>query len=112
MRARLRPVDRLTPRIHRLRFGDITVRRAKFAAAYIRGLPEMFVEDLELDRVSIYMDASNTSTGAPAMAIGCEEMCRAGFFIENAANVKLREVDLVDRRLESRPCLLIILRTC
>jgi hypothetical protein len=57
----------------------------------------MVVEDLELDRVAIYMDASNTSAGAPAMAIGCEEMCRAGFFIENAANIKLRQVDLVDQ---------------
>jgi hypothetical protein len=40
------------------------------------------------------MDPSNTQSGAPAMAVGCREMCRAGFFVQNARNIKLRRVDL------------------
>jgi hypothetical protein len=31
------------------------------------------------------------------MAVGCKDMCRAGFVIENARNLKLRRVDLHDQ---------------
>ncbi len=69
----------------------------KYAAAFILGLPEMFVEDIVLDGISIYMDPANTEAGSPAMAAGVLDMCRAGIVLKNARNVKLRRIDLYDQ---------------
>ena len=44
------PVTDRTPRFRRLRFSNITARRVKYSAAYVVGLPEMFVEDIALQR--------------------------------------------------------------
>jgi hypothetical protein len=88
------PVTDLTPRIRGLRFRNIAVYGAKYAAAYIRGLPEQPAEDISLDDVSVYMDSNNKLAGAPAMAVGCPDMCRAGFVLESVKNVRLRRVEL------------------
>ena len=92
------PVDQGTPRFRRLRFSNISARRAKFAAAYVMGLPEMFVEDVCIDDVSLYLDPTNTTGGPPAMAPNVPDMCRAGVIIRNARNIKLRRIDVVDQR--------------
>jgi polygalacturonase len=91
------PVTELTPRVRRLHFKKLAVRGAKFAAAYIRGLPELPVEDISLDEVSIHMDRDNKIAGESAMAVGCVKMCRAGFVMENARDLKLHRVDLHDQ---------------
>jgi polygalacturonase len=91
------PVTELTPRVSRLRFSKIAVRGAKFAAAYILGLPELPVEDISLVDVSIYMDRGNKTAGAPAMAVGCGEMCRAGFVVQNASRLVMRQVEVHDQ---------------
>jgi polygalacturonase len=88
------PVDSGTPRIRRLRFSNISARRAKYAAAFILGLPEMCVEDVIFDGISVYLDPDNTTRGSPAMAVGVADMCRAGFVIRNARTVKLRNIDV------------------
>jgi polygalacturonase len=89
-----RPVDSGTPRIRRLRFSNISARRVKYAAAFLLGLPEMFVEDVIFDGISVYLDPSNTVGGSPAMAVGVTDMSRAGFMIKNARMVKLRNIDV------------------
>jgi hypothetical protein len=69
----------------------------KYAATFMLGLPEMSVEDIVLDGVSVYMDTTSTQAGSPAMAAGVTDMCRAGFVLHNARNVKLRGIDLYDQ---------------
>ena len=91
------PVNAGTPQFRRLRFSNIIARKVKFAGAFILGLPEMFVEDIVLDGISIYMDAQCTESGSPAMAAGVHDMCRAGVVRKNARNVKLRRIDLYDQ---------------
>jgi polygalacturonase len=90
-------VNEGTPQFRRLRFSNITARKVKYAGAFILGLPEMFVEDIVLDGISLYMDAESTEAGCPAMAAGVADMCRAGVVLKNARNVKLRRIDLYDQ---------------
>jgi polygalacturonase len=92
------PVDHGTPRFRRLRFSNITARRAKYAAAYVLGLPEMFVEDVCFDDISLYLDPTNTQGGPPAMAPNVPDMCRAGVVVRNARSIKLRRIDVLDQR--------------
>jgi hypothetical protein len=91
------PVNTGTPQFRRLRFSNITARKVKYAAAFMLGLPEMFVDDVVLDGISIYMDTTNSEAGSPAMAAGVPDMCRAGLIVKNARNVKLRRIDLYDQ---------------
>jgi polygalacturonase len=94
---RPQPVTARTPQFRRLRFSNITARKVKYAATFMLGLPEMSVEDIVLDGVSVYMDTTNSQAGSPAMAAGVTDMCRAGFVLHNARNVKLRGIDLYDQ---------------
>jgi polygalacturonase len=91
------PVDAGTPQFRRMRFSNISARGVKYAAAFVLGLPEMFVEDVVFDGVSIYLDPHNTRGGSPAMAPGIADMCRAGVVIRNARNLRLRHVDIHDQ---------------
>jgi polygalacturonase len=88
-------VDDGTPRFRRLRFSNILARRVKYAAGYVLGLPEMFVEDVAFDNISVYLDPDSTKGGAPVMAPNIPDMCRAGIIVRNARNVKLRRVDVL-----------------
>ena len=88
------PVTARTPSFRRLRFSNISARRVKFAAAYVLGLPEMFVDDVVFDNISIFLDPQNTEAGQPAMSPIAPELCRAGFRIHNARGVRLRSVDI------------------
>lgn len=91
------PVTAATPQFRRLRLSNITARKVKYAAAFILGLPEMFVDDVSLDGISVYLDPQNTQGGSPAMAPGIPDMCRAGIVLKNTRNVKLRRIDLYDQ---------------
>jgi polygalacturonase len=91
------PVNAGTPQFRRLRFSNISARRIKYAGVFLLGLPEMFVEDVALDGISLYMDPENTSGGSPVMAPNIPDMCRAGVVVKNAHNVKLRRIDIKDQ---------------
>lgn len=93
-----RAVNETTPRFRRMRFSNITARRVKYAAAYILGLPEMWVDDVSFDGISIYLDPDNAVGGSPAMAPGVPDLCRAGFIVRNARNIKLRNIDIFDQK--------------
>jgi polygalacturonase len=91
------PVNDGTPRFRRLRYSNITARRIRFAAAYILGLPEMFVEDLIIENSSFYLDPDNTIGGAPAMAPDVPELCRAGLITKSVEKLTLRHIDVNDQ---------------
>jgi hypothetical protein len=88
------PVGPGTPQFRRLRFSNITATKVKYAAVFVLGLPEMSVEDVIIDGVSLYLDPENTKGGSPVMAPGIPDMCRAGVCVRNARNVKLRRIDV------------------
>jgi polygalacturonase len=91
------PVDATTPRFRRLRFSNITAKNAKYAAGFIYGLPEMHIDDVSLSNVSIFLDPTNTKSGAPEMAPGLEKFTRAGFFARNVDHLTLHNVDISDQ---------------
>ena len=87
-----RPVDAGTPRFRRISVSHITARRAKYAAAYILGLPEMAVEDVTISDAVLELDPENTEAGQPAMASVCAEHCRAGVIARYTRRLTLRHV--------------------
>ena len=91
------PVNDGTPRFRRLRYSNITARRIKFAAAYVIGLPEMFVEDMIVENSSFFLDPENTTAGEPAMAPDVGNHCRAGFIARSVEKLVLRNVDITDQ---------------
>lgn len=88
------PVNSGTPRFRHLRFNGITARKAKAAAAYILGLPEMFVEDVALQDVSIEVDPDNTELGEPDMSPILPPTCRAGMIVRNVSGFALNNVEV------------------
>jgi polygalacturonase len=91
------PVSERTPRFRRLRYSNITARRAKYSAAYVIGLPEMAVEDVAFNDVSVYLDPQNTEAGQSAMAPGQPDLCRAGFVLRNVNHARLNNVQVFDQ---------------
>jgi polygalacturonase len=88
------PVNHGTPRFSRLRYSNITAKNIQFAAAYIVGLPEMFVEDLIVENSTFLLDPANTLAGEPAMAPDVGDHCRAGFIARNVEKLILRQIDI------------------
>ena len=91
-------VNEGTPRMRRLRYANITARNVKYAAAFVLGLPEMYVEDVAMTEVSFYIDPHNTEAGAPAMAPGVDTHCRAGIHLEHVRRVRLRNVEVFNQQ--------------
>jgi polygalacturonase len=91
------PVNDGTPRFRRLRYSNITARNIKYAAAYILGLPEMYVDDVIVESCSFFLDPSNTAGGAPAMAPGVPDLCRAGIVACNVERLLLRNLDVSEQ---------------
>jgi hypothetical protein len=85
------PVDASTPRFRRIHFSHITVRDAHFAAGVVFGLPEMPVETVTFDDVSVAM-ASDARKGLPAMLSNMEPMSRAGLICGNARDLRLSQL--------------------
>ena len=88
-----RPVDEGTPRVRRIRFGEITARDAHHAAAFLWGLPEMPIEDVAFSDVTVVM-SEDAREGIPEHADGLEPMRRAGFFARNMRGLRLDRVDI------------------
>ncbi len=72
------PVDDSTPVIRGVHVSHVHATDARYAAAYVHGLPESPVRDLALLDVEIRMDRHWTEAGDPAMAPGVTPACRAG----------------------------------
>jgi hypothetical protein len=67
----------------------------QYAAAFIYGLTEMFVEDVSFSNVAVSM-ALDAEAGDPAMAPDMEPMQRAGFFACNARGLRFHNVEVTD----------------
>ncbi|HEY7087910.1 MAG TPA: glycoside hydrolase family 28 protein [Tepidisphaeraceae bacterium] len=91
------PVDKGTPRFRRLRFSNISARNAKFSGAFVLGLPEMWVEDISYDNISIWLDPDNTQAGDSDMAPDIEQLCRAGMVFKNVRKLTLRNIDVSEQ---------------
>jgi polygalacturonase len=89
------PVNEGTPRFRRIHFSNITAREVQYAAAFIYGLPEMFVEDVSFSNVAVAM-ALDAEAGDPAMAPDMEPMQRAGIFACNARGLRFHNVEVTD----------------
>ena len=90
---RARPVDAGTPRVRRIRFGDITAEDAHFAAAYLYGLPEMPIEDVSFRDVSVSM-ARDARSGVPEHLDDERPMSRRGFIGRNITGLRLEGVEV------------------
>ncbi len=85
------PVTNGTPIFRHIHYSDITVRNSQYAAAFLHGLPEMPIQDVSFDDVSIAM-ATDAQAGTPDMADDISPMQRAGFFARNVRGLRLRDV--------------------
>ena len=85
------PITTGMPIFRRIHYSHITARNAQYAAAFLYGLPEMPIEDVSFDDVSISM-AANAPAGAPDMMDDLAPMQRAGFFARNVRGLRLRDV--------------------
>jgi polygalacturonase len=88
MDKRPRAVDAGTPRVRRIRFGEITAEDAQYAAAFIYGLPEMPIEDVSFRDVSIAM-SPNARAGVPRNFDDLAPLSRAGFIARNVRGLQL-----------------------
>jgi polygalacturonase len=89
------PVNEGTPRFRRIHFSGISAQEAHYAAAFIYGLPEMYVEDVSFCDVAVSM-AVDAEAGDPAMAPDMAPMQRAGFFACNARGLRFHNVEVTD----------------
>jgi len=90
---RPRPVDSGTPRVRRIRFGEITAEDAHYAAAYLYGLPEMPIEDVSFRDVIVRM-SPDARRGLPEHIDDERPMSRAGFIAHNVRRLGLEGVEI------------------
>jgi polygalacturonase len=88
-----RPTSTGTPRFRNIHFSHITAKDVKYAAGFIFGLAEMPVKDVTFTDIDITL-AAESEQGYPEMADGLELMARAGFYINNACNIRLDHVEI------------------
>jgi len=91
-----RPIDEGTPRVRHVHLSHVTARDAKIAAGFVYGLPEMPIEDLTLDDVSVTMDRT-AQAGYADMADDIPPMQAAGLFVRNVRGLRLREVEIMNQ---------------
>lgn len=88
-----RPVDEGTPVFRRIHLSNMTARDVQAAAGYIHGLPEMKIQDITLDNISISM-ADDAKAAVPAMIRGLEPMKKQGFLANYVSNIRFHNVDI------------------
>jgi len=91
-----RPVNEGTPCFRRIGFSHITARNAQYAAAFLVGLPEMPIEDVWFEDVSVSL-ATDAASGYPDMAPGFGPFRRAGFFAQHVRRLRLERFALSDQ---------------
>lgn len=85
------PVTEATPVFRRIHFSNITAREITAAAGFMYGLPEMPLEEITFDNVSVHL-AEDGVPDTPAMMSNLEPMKQRGFFCCNAKNVTFNNV--------------------
>jgi len=87
------PVDERTPHLGTFVFKNLRCTRAQVAACYIDGLPEMPLDRVAFENVSVSFD-ENARPGIPAMKSFAQEHCRLGLYLDNVREVSLKNVRL------------------
>lgn len=87
------PVDNGTPKIGRLHFRNIHAIDAEVAGMFFYGLPEMPIDSIDAENVSIYF-SKDAKPGFPEMMDDLEPMCRKGLFARNAKQLTLKQVKI------------------
>ena len=88
-----RPVTAATPAIRRIHFSDITAGEVRAAAGFIYGLPEMPIEQITFDHISVRM-AADAPPALPAMMSDLEPMSRQGFICCNVRDVSFSGISI------------------
>ncbi|WP_226530025.1 glycoside hydrolase family 28 protein [Metabacillus niabensis] len=87
------PVTDETPVFRRIHFSNITAREVSAAAGFLYGLPEMYVEDVTFDHVTVDL-AEDAEPGMPAMMSELKPMKQRGFFCGNVKGVSFHRVTI------------------
>jgi len=95
--ATSQPVTEATPKFAHLRFSNIMARNVKLAAGYLVGLPEMPLEDVCCDNVSVFMDPKSKTAGRPDMSPGIASIARGGFIANRVDGLTIRNVQIHDQ---------------
>ena len=87
------PVDDYTPRLGTLTVQDTVCTGAQYAGCFFAGLPEMPVEKVVLENVSIDFDP-DAKPGCAAMMDGLEDMKKVALMAENVNSIHLKNVSI------------------
>lgn len=87
------PVDETTPSVHDVTISGITAKRCRSCAGFFYGLPESPIERVTLKEINIEM-ARGAEPERPAMMDDCPALAGAGFYLRNARDVLLTDVQL------------------
>ncbi len=85
------PVDDRTPSVRQMVFRNIEAHNCHVAGAFLYGLPEMKVDYVEFDNVSIDYD-TDPEPDEPAMMDDIELVAKMGVFISNVHKLVLKNV--------------------
>jgi len=86
-----RSLDDGTPVLRGIHFSHISAVDVKIAAGFLYGLPELPLDDVDLDDISISLSPT-AEPGYAEMADDIPMLFKAGLFIRNARNVRLNRV--------------------
>jgi polygalacturonase len=87
------PVTGNTPAVRRIRISGITALGVRSTAGFFYGLPEMPVEDIRFDNVSVEM-SQEAAPCFPDMLDGLEPVRKKGFFCGNVKNAVFSNIYL------------------
>jgi len=87
------PVLADTPQIRDIRIRSVFVKKARYAAGFFYGLPEMPIQGLSLSDIQVEMDPDWTEPGEVEMADDLPYMARAGFYLRNVKNLHLHDME-------------------
>ena len=94
------PADERTPDVRRLVFEDIVAENCHVAGAYIEGLPEKKIEEIQMKNVKIAY-APEAKCDVPAMSEGVEPCSRRGIFVKNVKKLLLDGVEICGQEGEA-----------
>ncbi|MBQ7916466.1 MAG: glycoside hydrolase family 28 protein [Firmicutes bacterium] len=87
------PVDAGTPLVHNIQINNIIAKNVTSCAAFLTGLPERSIENVQFTNCTVTMDAS-AKPELPAMLLGIDPMAGAGFYVRNASGIVFDNVVL------------------
>lgn len=85
------PVDETTPIFRRIHFSNITARGISAAAGFLYGLPEMPIEEVTFDNISVEL-SKKVKLGMPDMLCHFEPVAQKGFMLCNYRDVSFKNV--------------------